>query len=331
MNLRALATLHRGKSGMTLVELIVAMAVLVVIVVMIAQLVNSATATIANSGRHMDSDTEARMIFNRMATELAAMLKRPEVDYFPFKQPASTLPAPYAGISQTANLQPGNDQLAFYSETTGAFDNSNPPAGSQRSPISIVAYKIGYDTSIDPASTVPVLRRMSQGLGWEPESSSGGVPAWRNVAYLPITLRLQWGDLFDDRGAYQDDYKTAGYQVFRMEYAYLLRAAGSNPGKLSITPWDTTATPPHTSVDGFRDVAALVVAIVVLDSGSRVIVSDYSQLGALFPDAEEGRDIAASWNAVVNSPAFAARAKIPRTAAAGVRIYQRTFYLNTQP
>ena len=318
------------KRGFTLVELLVSMAVLVLLVVLVTQLTNGAASTIRSSGKHMDSDTQARLIFGRMSEDFSKMLKRPDVDYSTFKSatPGMLPSPPYSpNIAVNTQTQSGNDQLAFYAETTGYYSGAGTaPGGAKKAATSLVA----YNTAADPytlAGKVNVLRRMGKTLGWEPNSGS-----WQNVAYLPILLTAQWPALFSTTP--QDpDYQTIGNMVFRMEYTYLLKpnyaSGGNQPARLSITPWDTTAIPPHTSVNGFQDVSAIVVAIAVMDSNSRTIVSTsgYKGMGDQLHDAQEGVDVASDWIASVNSPDFAANAGIPKAAASAVRIYQRYFYL----
>src|SRR5581483_3482275 len=255
----------------------------------------------------------------------------------------------YGGATIAANTQSGNDQLAFYSDTIGY--GSASLKGDSKAPLSLIAYQVGYDLTNDPNSKTPVLRRMGKGLGWEPDNSK----TYGSVAYLPITLNAMVSQLAPNYALFDNtnpDYKTAGSQVFRMEYTYLLKSNTTDPsgktfaGKLSPIPyWDSsmaTGASVHTSANGFRDIAAIVVAIAVMDSTSRVIVNDYSKLSGLqatsiFPDAKDASndgaykgEIVAAWNAVVNDPNFATNANIPHTAAQAVRVYQRYFYLNTQ-
>jgi prepilin-type N-terminal cleavage/methylation domain-containing protein len=340
------STSARCRAGFTLVELLLSMAVLVSLVVMVTLIVNSASQTISGSNKHMDADTEARLILNRIGAEIAAVLCRPELDYFSFKQPAATLSLKYAGATQPQNLQSGNDLMAFYSEASGAGDPAL--SGTKKAPISLISYRINNDIATAAGSTVPVLRRMAKSTGWEPDPSSTANPLWHNVAYLPITISSQWGNVFDDATTYKADFRTVGNQVFRFEYCYLLKPNTTDPSKtfypakLSNCPWwdfstnkmVSTATLTHTSIDGFKDVAAIVVTFAVLDSTSRVIVGDYTKLVTAFPDAQEGLDVATDWNDLINSRGayagknFATAAGIPRSAASAVRIYQRTFYLN---
>ena len=322
-----------NNNAFTILELLVSMAVLAMLLVLVTKMIDGASATINRSGKHMDADTESRLLFNRMAGDIARALKRTDVDYSSFKQPAGTLGTQYNSASIPSNLQPGNDQMAFYSETDGYFSGATAPSGTQKSPVALVAYMV----ATDPYTKLPGLCRLGKGLGWEPDTAGN----WGSIAYLPMTLLGQWPNLFkiDSAGKPVDpDYKTVGSQVFRIEYTYLLKPTSTQPARLSITPWDTTATPPHTCINGFKDVAAIVVAIAVLDTTSQVLVKDYSGLTALslFPDAVDSStdttykgDIAAAWNAKLKSPSFASDARIPLLAAANVRIYERYFYLDT--
>ncbi len=330
----------------TLIEMLVSVAVLALVLLLVSQMINNAEAVVANSGKHVDTDTEARVIFNRLGIELGAMVKRPEVDYSDFKQPLPTLPVQYSSVHVQANPQVGNDQLAFYTETAG-YGNSGL-VGPYKANVSLVAYQVAND----PYSTgtgAPALQRMSQQLGWEPGSGASG--SWNGIVYLPISMTDQWGNLFGT--AYASNYEVVGDQVFRMEYTYLLKpiTTGSSTvsSSYSITPWwnpnngvtPGNAVPPaHTWINGFTDVASIVVTLALLDSRSRATVHDYTKLTAptLLPDAVDPihdsqyhGDIAPAWNAVITASNFASQAGIPQSAAAAVRVYERSFPLDTQP
>src|SRR4030095_13828504 len=69
-------------SGFTLVELLVSVFAVVIIVFMVAQLMTSATAITRTGNKHIDTDTQARLVLDRMALDFAQMLKRTDVDYY---------------------------------------------------------------------------------------------------------------------------------------------------------------------------------------------------------------------------------------------------------
>jgi len=322
------------RSGFTLIEILTAVTVLTLMLLMVNQLVSSAAAVMSASGKHLDADTQARLIFNRMAVDFSGMMKRTDVDYSTFKN------------AMTSNAQDGtdtgntshNDQLAFYSETHGYFSGTIQPAGTSKADLSLVAYMVApvdSNGSLDTAAGTPVLQRLGKGLGWEPDTSGAG--AWSNVAYLPATLvsgsNARWPSLFTTTTALDPDYRSVGDLVFRMEYTYLLKPTSTAPATLSITPFYNTSG--HTTVNGFKDVAAIVVTIAMLDNSSRLLVKNYANLisgsATTFPDAVNGATPAAAWNANVNSATFTTAAGIPKTAASAVHVYERYFYLNSSP
>ncbi len=304
-------SLSQARRGFTLIELLTAMTVLTLMLLMVNQIVSTASTAMTMSGRHLDADTQARLIFNRMATDFSGMVKRTDVDYSTFKGPSN----PQTG---------GNDQLAFYSETHGYFSGASQPTGTGRGDLSLVAYMVANDST----TTTPSLQRLGKGLGWDPDSSAS--PSWSNAAYMPITFTSRWPLLFNG----DPDYRTVGNLVFRLEYTYLLKATANSPAQLSITPYSGVTG--HTSINGFADVAAIVVTVAMLDNPGRALVTNYTNLqsNTLLPDASStdasnGYTPAKSWNDKINSSNFASTAGIPVSAASFVRVYERYFYLDS--
>src|SRR6476660_2771351 len=131
------AKLGRARGAFTLAELLVSIAVLVIIVLAGTQLMTSTTAVTRTNHKYIDTDTQARAVFDRMALDFAQMLKRTDIDYY-VKQPLN-----YNGHGNGhgggngKNGDLGSDQIAFYSAVPGYY-----PGGStvgQQSPISLVA------------------------------------------------------------------------------------------------------------------------------------------------------------------------------------------------
>jgi hypothetical protein len=122
----------------------------------------------------------------------------------------------------------------------------------------------------------------------------------------------------------EDATEPAGPGVFRMEYYYVLRSSGSMLPMLSAAPW----SPGGNSVNGMRDVAALGVAIALIDSKSRALVSG-SALSALAASMEnfseattDPGDLEVSWRETVRTSG------LPPVVVSSIRIYQRWFYLS---
>ena len=280
----------------------------------------------------MDSDNQARPVLDRMAEDIGGMLKRSDIDYL-LKQPAN----PQAGSGNTGK----NDQIAFYSQVEGYS-----PTTSQ-SHLSVVGYRVN-STSTSPRYNR--LERLAKGLIWNGQSvptPPPGSPTPMPIVFLPIPLASplasplpspmptpspapawpQAGNMATD-----SDYELIGSQVFRFEYYYQLLT-----GDFTDTPWDTDQG--HNSVTGLRDVATIVVVIATIDPKSRLILrtttktaeQNLADLAAQMKDhvpykspGNSGKVDTAlqfKWQAVVNS------STLPKAALAGIRFYQRTYYL----
>ena len=316
--------IHHG--GFTLTEMLVSMAVLASLVLLISQILNGATATITKGRKGIDADTEARIVFDRMAIDMSRIVRRNDTDFYGKDTSAGT-----------NRPMTGNDQIAFYSDVRGYYTDSNPtptatPTRNQRNPISLV----GYAISNDPSGR-PQLARLAKGLTWE---STGG---WQGIAHLPIQIISRWPNVFQAstpssptyNGMVDADFEVISDSVLRLEYCYLLPPTSATSAAPSTVPYNNSLTGRSTA-DFCTDVIAIVVAIAILDPSSRVIVNDYSQLtsAGLFPDVPgsdaitpnaTATDIAKSWMTVINQPTFATNASIPMSAASSVRVYQRRF------
>ncbi len=315
--------LHRSPA-FTLVEMLVATTVLTLLLVLVTQLMNATTTVTAMGTKHMDADAASRALFDRMALDIGAMVRRSDVDYYLKGRPS-------------ANSQAGNDQIAFYSEVAGYY-----PSGSTdttQSPISLVAYRLNTDATANNPNLYKI-QRLGKGLVWN------GVNATDTpVVFLPVPLASPlpsplpsptpattpspaWPQAANM--AADNDYEQIGPAIYRFEYYYLLKGqdVSTNPSILSDTPWDTRAPLSHTSLNGLKDVAAIGVVIAVIDSKTRVIVSD-SQLKTLsdqmvdFSNSMQPGDLEARWQAAITASA------LPQIARSALRVYGRTFHLDT--
>ena len=315
-------------SGFTILELLAAMAVLALLVVMVAQLTSSATNTITSSRKHMDADTQARAIFDRLAMDIGKMVKRSDVDCI---VKGSNNDAP-----TTPPAMPGNDAMFIFSEAPGYSSNMT---STQKSPVTLVGYRINETaTASAPAYA---LERLASAVTWD--SASNGVvfvttPASTVSIPSPTpfpgsTIGTGWSGTVGTIGSnYKDgtstDYQAIGEQVFRFEYCYLLK-----DGTFSNRPFIA----PHTTARGMQDVSAIVVAFAILDSTSRKIAPDLTSLTSKLLDVTTANLsasppvlMAEAWKNAISSPGFATSVGIPQLAAGQVRVYQRFFYLNNK-
>jgi len=297
----------------------------------------------------MDTDTQARTVLDRIAVDLARMLKRTDVDYYvkgPTNYTGHGNGHAYGHRVQTG--QQGSDQIAFFGQVPGYY-----PSGAQ-SPVSLVAYRINSSPSLP---TYLQLERMGKGLLWNGVSYSTNLNNANTVypiVFLPQTISgiansgKMWSDVVNNpSNATSEDssYEAIGPGVFRFEYYYLLKT-----GLLTDTPWNTDATagPVHTSLAGIGlgDVQAIAVAIAVIDPASRALIPP-SSLFDLASDMIDfktapGRgnggqknlgDLEYSWNTSLLTDISAGQTStgspLPPEAAKAIRIYGRTFDLRT--
>src|SRR2546430_626553 len=124
----------------TLVEMLISIVVLALLILIVTQVVNTTAAVVRPANKHIDTDTQARGILDRMAVDLGRMLKRTDVDYYikqPIKYNGHSNGHGYGKKLQTG--QQGSDQIAVFSQVPGYY-----PSGAQ-SPISLVAYRINEE------------------------------------------------------------------------------------------------------------------------------------------------------------------------------------------
>jgi Tfp pilus assembly major pilin PilA len=287
-------------NAFTLAELLVTVGVLALLVLLFTQLLNSAANITTLGHKQMDADSQARELLDRMAIDFAQMIKRSDVYYH--------LKAPTGGAtdcpSTECGTQPGNDEIAFYSNVPGYYASDS--TGSQQSTVSIVGYRI--NTSATTLGNR--LERLGAGLVWNGASASN----------LPNTPMIFWTAL--------DPWNTAkfattstldivGPQVFRFEYYYLLKN-----GNVSSTPWYAGST-----VSGMQGVAAIVADIAVIDPKSRVLLTNarITTLTGTLSDynGQAPGVLLSNWRNTIDT-----NTSLPRPAISGIRLYERYFYLS---
>jgi hypothetical protein len=207
----------------------------------------------------------------------------------------------------------GNDLIGFYSAVPGYFP-------STPSPVSVVAYRINSDSS--NLSAYNRLERMGKGLDWNGASATD-----TPVVFLPMTIydvstwpSVASSSAYDSTDPAKTTYEVIGPQVFRFEYYYVEKATGALVAYPST--WISISA---VSMD---DVAAIVVAMAVIDPKSQALLSS-SQIAILagnMPDYDSSMgpgQLLAKWQSVLDSTT-----DMPRPAISGIRLYERYFYLS---
>jgi Tfp pilus assembly protein PilV len=270
--------------GFTLAELLVSVGVLVVVVLLFTQLLNSAATITALGHKQMDGDSQARQLLDRMTIDFAQMIKRSDVTYY-LK-------------GGTGGSQTGNDQIAFYSATSGYYSTTT---STTQSPVSLVAYRVNPNSG---NSAFNKLERLGKGLLWNGVSSADAPLIFWKAITAPTDTD------------YSTNGEVVGPQIFRFEYSYLL-----TEGTLSITP------------PAISGIAAIVVDIAVIDPKSKVLLTD-SQIATFatsgntnfLADYSSGMtpgQLRTQWQNTLNGIT-----NLPRPALSGIRIYERYLYLS---
>jgi len=266
----AIGNAKRTREAFTLAELLVSILIIGLIVFVAAQLMSNASAISRTGQKHVSTDTQARVVLDRMALDFAQMLKRIDVDYY-VKQPNGyTGHGNGHGWGHHLNGQLGSDQIAFFTQVPGYY-----PSGAQ-SPYSLVAYRVNQSSSTNRAWMK--LERLSRGLLWNGVSNSN-----TPLVFLPLTIGSQWpwavnnnttcgGNSGNNSCDPDGFYEVIGPGVFRFEYYYVLKN-----GRASDVPWDRDARPNQTTLTnpqsiGLTDVEAIGVVIAVINSTDRAII-----------------------------------------------------------
>jgi Tfp pilus assembly protein PilV len=354
-NPSAIATPRHPYEGFTLVELLVSVFVLVIVVFMVAQLMSSATAITRPGNKRVTTDTQARVVLDRMALDFARMLKRTDVDYY-VKGVTTYKKNGHAWGNHGTTTQPLNDQIAFFTQAPGFYSSS-----TAQSPVSVAAYRVNQNQT---AGYPPYMKleRLGRGLPWNGAGSNSN-PA---LAFLPVTIGSLWPWAINNTNTCGGNgnnnscdpngfYEVLGPGVFRMEYYYILKN-----GQATDYPYNKDAG--HTSIAGIGlgDVEAIAVVIAVIDSASRALIDaagstslfDLASDLADFADAH-GRGIGqqnkyigmleTDWKGtlfgdstlgypgVINTGTTSNNTSVPKEAVKGIRVYSRTFDLKTLP
>lgn len=182
----------------SLLEILVAVAVLLLIVVLMAQMLNSVSSTTSNSQKGIDAVGDAQLAFDRLSFDFARMLRRTDVDY-------------------SFSKRDGNDRFSFYTAEPGFY------TGPETTPR--VLSVAGFRVAAGPDGA-PRLERGALNLSW---SGSGG----RTQVFVPVDgngAQIQKFDTPNSLPVLDDgqpgEYQALADQVFRMEISYLTRDGG---------------------------------------------------------------------------------------------------------
>jgi hypothetical protein len=324
----------RSCQSFTLVEMLTAIAVLALLLTLLFGMLDSASQLVDSAEKGGDSAIQAKQVLDRIGLDIAGIVNRSDVDQF-YYQP---------GIAT------GNDKMFFYSEALGY----SPTAATSTNSVSLIGYRVENNANLTPPQ--PVLQRLALGL---PLAGPVGTvmqflifPA--STQAIPITYARAdpsstlsgatspWSSIVGstgdaDNGLTPTYYDEISSQVLRMEICFQ-----DQSGKFSTGPPLVNKNPTATTIA--NPASAIIVAIAVLDSKSRQLVSTQAAWTALqqaLPDLPSAIAVSGTsgqpilmdslWNAALMNSATIQSLKsqgVPASVTARVRVYQRYYPLH---
>jgi len=296
----------------TLVEVLVACAVLVLLVVMVAEMVGSATNVTSASKKRLDADDEVRLVFDRMDADIALMLKRPDIN----------------PLFVTNANGDNNDAFYFYSEAPAVSTNTT----TNNSQIALIGYQIASNS----------LQRLGIEESWDTLSfatnlSTNGIDETNYHTIAPSVFRMEFALLMKPGSTNNSTNFNNGF-------------AGPVPANIISTNGTNVFFQTNNVGQSLKDVAGIVVALAILDPTSQKIigtnalttlaakmedavvilsnnVASYMNNGIINGTVTNGIPVD-SWKTNALNYSETGLSVIPKAARSEIRIYQRYFPIN---
>jgi len=325
------------KQAFTIIELMLAMALVLVVMLVISQIMRSTQIVTSASRRHLDADSEARTVFDRMDADFSRMVKRTDVDFLIDK-------------GET------NDSVYFYSEAPSV------QAGlATTNSVALIGYRVNPESH--------QLERFSLGLAYTNSSSNNMVflnytnaPSTTNAPVPSSTLSV----VFSNAISLPGNYQVIAPDVFRLELSFLLKpytdstTMGPKPSYYSVAPFnpsvlgrsdtnqifstmENSASYGNWGEIGWGDVQAVVVTLAILDESTQkalpnltnALISMSQTNSQVLPKADPSFLAsnppvlpAQMWQTNIDSGSYIKGVKVPRAVVNQVRVYQRVFPIN---
>lgn len=320
------------RGGFTLVEVLAAVAVLVILGIIIAQVLATTSSVTRQSDKLVDTSSQARLVFGCLGEDLSALVKRADV---PFS-------------AQNAAIGP-NNLLLFFSGV--------PSVGSDRS-LSIVSYQVAPPTrgNADASNTQrPCLIRAGKAVTWAATTTAATAYFGLDPTGLPVSFSGTPTPVPTALLPQTSDFDVLSIGVIRLIVGFQLypdnqpatlvdgtpvaNATGQvvySPPTRTVYPYGSTAN--SVSVIDASRISAVVIGIVVIDLNSLKLLSaaQVVNLGNAFPipsDTSNALPVAA-WGPTAASTTLLAAASggsIPLPALQSLRVFQRFYPVTPYP
>ncbi len=269
------------RHGFTVVELLVAIAVLSLILVCFTQLIGSVSNVTGYGRERLDTNSSARLALDLIASDFANRVKRPDTDFLVVKAP-------------------GNDEFYFYSEA---------PALSISGTADTVAL-IGYRVAPGISGTSG-LQRIGMGTTLPPGTAALGTPP-----FLPSRLTSS-----TVASASANAAQALCQETVRMEVEFITKTGScvaslpsrqdsGKPNYVYVGSSGSLGQIAAANVSDWSDIEAMVVTLVCIDREklARLTDSDVAAIAstANFCDAQSGQTSViatgnSSWRAIAET------------------------------
>lgn len=306
-------------AGFTLLELLVAMAVMLIVGLLIAQIVGAVTRAARLSNQGADATAQARLTLDRIGQDLGSTVFRPDVDFM-----VSPTNSPNANFLDLLSTLVSPDPVS----ASASFTNRR---------ISRVAYRIAPSADFNNLSC---LQRAGQAIGWNQSGFMGimtngmttnGVvtnsfPVSFTNASFPVSLAASDFDVLSPAVI----QVVVGFQLYPDDSAVMLADGTLIPnarGQIVYSPpMRDTAAPGNAYVDPSR-ISSLVVGVVSIDPEKlkTLTPSILNTLASAFTGVPaQGQLPVAKWMADTGNLAGLPNS-VPLPVRQSVRVYQRFF------
>jgi prepilin-type N-terminal cleavage/methylation domain-containing protein len=333
----------RRRYGFTLLEMLVALSVLSILVVFIAKMIGAmqATSQVGTQGTLTDSD--ARVAFEMIGQDLAAMLKRNDIDFWACN--------PVAGSSGLAEVNSGNDTLLLFSDV--ASDDSDIPSGGNRK-ISLICYQIAASAN-NPGlngASLPCLLRSGKAVGISDSGFMGLKTNGLPIRFSDTGTQSFPSKLLPSNTSTSSDFDVLASGVVQMVIGFQLypdnapitlddgSAQGltlpNSQGQIVYFPPVRKLTPlgGGASVNylDFTRISAIVVGLVVIDHTTLKLLSptQVSAISSAFSVPQMNMLPVPSWQATFNGIIASLKSTIPLPALKSVHIYERMYPITSR-
>ncbi len=306
----------RKTKGFTLVEILVAITVLALVILIIAQITDSASNSMRLSNRMIDAASQARIVFGCMGQDFSNLVRR-------------------ADMPLTAqNDPPGSGNVLSFVSAVASANASGNSSGNRN--VSVVAYQISSSAdNLGPdGASRPCLVRASKPIPWATTGYFGldgsGLPVSFATASFPTSLVSQATD-FDVLAPGVIRF-AVGFRLYPDNQAVTLQdgtVIANAQGQVVYSPPMRSFTASGGGVVSVIDVSrigAVMVGLVVIDrTNLRLLTStEITALETKFPLPTNDTLPVPSWSATAES-ANALPMSVPLSARQALRVFECSY------